>query len=132
MLILQKNLQIYFLITFCTCYNIIDQHSKNQKPKQIWKLFLLPPWKEFQQKNWKFWKQKQELWGDNRQWKRLLQCEVKWSEVKWHLYLKRVNTWQFWPKLINLLPSVNIKSIIILQCHYKKIKIYIYEKILTI
>ena len=81
MLILQKNLQIYFLITFCTCYNIIDQHSKNQKPKQIWKLFLLPPWKEFQQKNWKFWKQKQELWGDNRQWKRLLQCEVKWSEV---------------------------------------------------
>lgn len=54
MLILQKNLQIYFLITFCTCYNIIDQHSKNQKPKQIWKLFLLPPWKEFQQKNWKF------------------------------------------------------------------------------
>ena len=80
MLILQKHLQIYFLITFCTCYNI-DQHSKNQKPKQIWKLFLLPPWKEFQRKNWKFQKQKQELWWDNRQWKDFY--KVKWSEVKW-------------------------------------------------
>ena len=45
-------------------YNIAqltDQHSKNQKPKKIWKLFLLPPWKEFQQKNWKFQKEKQKL-----------------------------------------------------------------------
>lgn len=45
-------------------YNIaqlIDQHSKNQKPKKIWKLFLLPPWKEFQQENWKFQKEKQKL-----------------------------------------------------------------------
>ena len=93
MLILQKNLQIYFLITFCTCYNIIDQHSKNQKPKQIWKLFLLPPWKEFQQKNWKFQKEKQkhnEIIDNEKDF-----YKVKWCEVKWHLYLKRVNTDSF-------------------------------------
>ena len=89
---------------------------------------LLPPWKEFKQKNWKFQKKKQELWRDNRQWNDLM---TMWSEVKLsdaYIILKRVNTWQFWPKLMNLWPSINIKLIIILQCNYKKIKIYIYEK----
>ena len=40
MLILQKNLQIYFLITFCTCYN---NWSTQQKPetKENMKTFLI-------------------------------------------------------------------------------------------
>ena len=71
---------LFYLFTIIIIDQLIDHHSKNQKPKQIWKLFLLPPWKYFFNRKTENFKSK------NRSYDEIIDNEkdfykVKWSEV---------------------------------------------------